>query len=213
MNSRNLQALAIALGLFVAVYVPTFLIAGMFRPPAFILIPLIIAISFSIAMILIFVLARRESGICAFGLATPSIRYVGFAVVFGLPLACVVAWLSHLFPSKSALDLTSLPAWAPWLYFVFGASIQEETIFRGLIQSTLERRWKTVLSLPGVSLSSAVVFTAVLFGLVHIGNGAAVVAGALMLALVAGELRRRSGSLVAAIIVHALFNAGGAIWP
>jgi membrane protease YdiL (CAAX protease family) len=77
----------------------------------------------------------------------------------------------------------------------------------------LERWW--VISFPvfGGSLSGAVVFTAVLFGIIHLGVGAVVAAGAIVLGLVAGELRRRSASLLPAIVVHALFNAADAFWP
>ena len=61
--------------------------------------------------------------------------------------------------------------------------------------------------------SPAVLFTAALFGIVHLGSGAIVLAGAVVLGLVAGELRRRSGSLLPAVIVHALFNVPGLLWP
>jgi membrane protease YdiL (CAAX protease family) len=67
-------------------------------------------------------------------------------------------------------------------------------------------------SVLGASLSSAVIFTAALFGIIHLGAGAAVATGAIVLGLVAGELRRRSGSLLPAVIVHALFNAPDAFW-
>jgi membrane protease YdiL (CAAX protease family) len=66
--------------------------------------------------------------------------------------------------------------------------------------------------LVGGSLSGAVVFSAVLFGVIHLESGAIVALGALILGFVAGELRRRSGSLLPAIIVHALCNASDAFW-
>ena len=45
-----------------------------------------------------------------------------------------------------------------------------------------------------------------------LGAGAVVATGAIVLGLVAGELRRRSGSLLPAVILHALFNAADAFW-
>jgi membrane protease YdiL (CAAX protease family) len=96
-----------------------------------------------------------------------------------------------------------------WLYFGVGASIQEEVIFRGLLQSFLEQRWITLFLVFGASLSPAVLFAATLFGIIHLGSGPIVLAGAIVLGLVAGELRRRSGSLLPAVIVHALFNLPG----
>ena len=68
-------------------------------------------------------------------------------------------------------------------------------------------------SVFGGSLSGAVAFTAVLFGIIHLEAGVAVATDAIILGLVAGELRRRSGSLLPAVIVHALFNAADAFWP
>jgi membrane protease YdiL (CAAX protease family) len=62
-------------------------------------------------------------------------------------------------------------------------------------------------------LSPAVLFTATLFGIIHLGSGPIVITGAIVLGLVAGELRRRSGSLLSAVIVHALFNVPGLLWP
>jgi membrane protease YdiL (CAAX protease family) len=99
------------------------------------------------------------------------------------------------------------------LYFIIGSPIQEEIIFRGLIQSMLERQWVIAFSVFGGSLSGAVAFTAVLFGIIHLGAGLAVTIGAIVLGLVAGELRRRSASLLPAIVVHVLFNATDAFWP
>jgi membrane protease YdiL (CAAX protease family) len=99
------------------------------------------------------------------------------------------------------------------LYFIIGSPIQEEIIFRGLIQSMLERRWMITFSVLGGSLSGAVVFSAALFSIIHLAAGAVVALGAIILGLVAGELRRRSDSLLPAIIVHALFNAADAFWP
>ena len=69
------------------------------------------------------------------------------------------------------------------------------------------------ISVFKISVSVAVVFAAAVFGVVHLGSGLAVFAGAIVLGLVAGELRRRSGSLLPAVIVHAIFNLPGVIWP
>ena len=57
------------------------------------------------------------------------------------------------------------------LYFIIGSSIQEEIIFRGLIQSMLERRWMITFPVFGGSLSGAVAFTGVLFSIIHLGVG------------------------------------------
>jgi membrane protease YdiL (CAAX protease family) len=71
----------------------------------------------------------------------------------------------------------------------------------------------TTFSVFGDSLSWAVTFTAALFCIVHLEAGLAVATGAIVLGLVAGELRRRSGSLLPAVIIHSLFNVADAVWP
>ncbi len=84
-----------------------------------------------------------------------------------------------------------------WLYFGMAASIQEEVIFRGLLQSFLEQQWVT-----NSFSSPAVLFTAALFGIVHLGSGAIVLAGAVVLGLVAGELRNPSRRISYAVCGH-----------
>ena len=64
----------------------------------------------------------------------------------------------------------------------------------------------------GGPLSGAVAFSAALFGVIHLESGAIVALGAIVLGFIAGELRRRSGSLLPAIIAHALCNAPDAFW-
>src|SRR5713101_6848878 len=212
MKFSKLQALGIGIGLFVAVYVPAFVTTALVRPRIEIAIPLVIGITLLVALLLMFLLARRPAGIGEFGFNIPNSRYTVIASAFGLTLGLAVTWLTHLLPSKPPFDVSSFAPWRIWLYFVIGSSIQEEIIFRGLIQSVIERRWMITFSVFGASLSGAVIFTAALFGIIHLGAGVAVATGAIVLGLVAGELRRRSGSLLPAVIVHALFNVGDAFW-
>lgn len=208
----KLKALGLGLGLFVAVYAPAFMTTALVRPRIEIAIPLIIAITLLVALILVILLARRPAGITEFGFRIPTSRYIAIAGAFGLTLGLAVTSLSRLFPSRPPFDVSSFTPWMIGLYFLIGASIQEEVIFRGLIQSMVERRWTVTFSLPGVSLSGAVAFTAALFGVIHLEAGAVVALGAILLGLVAGELRRRSGSLLPAILVHALFNSADIFW-
>jgi len=198
--------------LFVAVYVPAFTITALVRAPIETAIPLIIAITLLVALFLTFMLARSPTGMAEFGFCIPHSRYMASATVFGLTIGLAVTFLSHLLPSKAPFDVSGFAPWMIVLYFLIGASIQEEIIFRGLIQSMVERQWRVGFSLAGASLSGAVAFTAVLFGIIHLDAGIGIALGAVVLGLLAGELRRRSGSLLPAIIVHALFNAADAFW-
>jgi len=209
----NIQTFGTGLGLFLAVYVPAFVTAGLVRPRVEVAIPLIIAITSLIAFILVLLLARPPTGIAEFGFRIPNTRYLAIGTALGLTLGVAVTFVSHLFPSKPPFDVSRFTPWMIGLYFIIGSPIQEEIIFRGLIQSMLERRWMITFSVFGGSLSGAVAFTALLFGIIHLEAGVTVATGAIIVGLVAGELRRRSGSLLPAVIVHALFNAADAFWP
>lgn len=213
MAFSKLRAFAIGIGLFIAVYVPAFLTTALVRPRIEIAIALVIGITCSVALILIFLLARRPTGIAEFGFSIPNSRYMVIAGALGLTLGPAVTWLTHLLPSKSPFDVSGFAPWMIGLYFVIGSPIQEEIIFRGLIQSMLERWWTITFPVFGVSLSGAVAFTGALFGVIHVEAGIVVATGAIVLGLVVGELKRRSGSLLPAIIVHSLFNAADAFWP
>jgi membrane protease YdiL (CAAX protease family) len=212
MKFPALKAIGLGIGLFVVVYVPAFVTTTLVRPHVDMAIPLIIAITLLVTLILIFLLARGPAGIAEFGFRIPHSRYLALATVFGLALGIAVTFLDHLFPSKPPFDVSHFTPLMIGLYFIIGSPIQEEIIFRGLIQSMLERRWMITFPVFSGSLSGAVVFTGILFGIVHLEVGAVVAIGAIVLGLVAGELRRRSASLLPAIVVHALFNAADAFW-
>src|SRR5260370_23409847 len=202
MTLSKLPALGLAIGLFVVVYAPAFVVTAVVRPHIELAIPLVIASSFAIASILILLLARRKkTNIADFGFKIPNVRWTAIAIAFGMCVGLEVTFLSHLFPSKPPFDLSRLTPWMIALYFIIGSSIQEEVIFRGLIQTVLEQQTRTFAFFRR-SLSCAVIYTAALFGVIHFESGVLVTIGAIVLGLVAGELRRRSGSLVPAIIVH-----------
>ena len=98
------------------------------------------------------------------------------------------------------------------------ASICEEVLHRGLIQSFLEPLRGYGTAVFGIRLSLPVIVAAVLFGAVHLmllttGADGYLVGGivgcATVLGLVAGYYREKTGSLVPAILVHMVFNAYG----
>ena len=213
MTLRNIRPSFFALGLLVAVYLPAFAVASLVRPRVELAVALVIGISLSIALLLIFALARHDSRIDAFGFKSPQRHDFSVGLLLAPPLAVAVVWLSRLFPSKPPLDVSTFPVWMIGLYFVVAAPIQEEIIFRGLIQSFLQQRWQSTFRAFGTAFSPAVACTAILFSLAHIGAGPVVLIGAMALSLLAGELRRRSGSLIPAVLVHAIFNLTDALWP
>jgi membrane protease YdiL (CAAX protease family) len=208
--SHVLKRLALALLLFLSVYAPAFALVSWLHPRVEVTIPLIIAVSASLAAICIALFARHPNGTAEFGLARSSFSYIIAATAAGVVIGVVFAYIAALYPARSPLDLSKLQPWMIVVYFIIAAPIQEELIFRGLLQSLVAR---------GVSAQSfwaahfPVFFTAVLFGIIHVDSGIVVATEAILLGLIAGELRRMSGSLIAAILFHALLNAASAVWP
>jgi len=106
-------------------------------------------------------------------------------------------------PVLESLDwLVGWPRWALIGGAILVAPLAEELFFRGLVQSGLGRllrgRWP------------AVVCTGLLFGAIHTQPEAVVPLAVLGIAL--GYLYERTGSLIAPILMHALFNAKNIIW-
>ena len=98
------------------------------------------------------------------------------------------------------LDQPGLPGWVPaalWLCAVVIAPVAEELFFRGVCQTALNhvfrRRW----------LSTVLVGSA--FGLAHMEQPH-VVAPLIVLGVILGYVYERTGSLVAPITMHLLFN-------
>lgn len=118
-----------------------------------------------------------------------------YAVVITLLGFLPEEWLSAYNEASAALNDTSI--WA-LLATVIAAPIVEEVIFRGLIQSRLNRVMSGWL---------AVVISALLFGLCH---GQAVwMAYAFLLGLFFGWIALRSKSILPTVTAHMVFNAIG----
>lgn len=100
-----------------------------------------------------------------------------------------------------------------WIY----ASLCEETLVRGLLQSLLGGLAEAGVAVRS-KLSLPVVVSALAFGAMHLGLigriGPAAIPIILMtifLGFVAAHYREKTGSLVPAILVHMLFNMGGTL--
>lgn len=211
MKLAMLKTLGIVLLLFIAVYLPTFFLVSLIRPKAQATIPLVIGLSLTIAFLLICISSRAD-GLSRFGFRSSSGHFIWIAVALAVPTGSALTFLVSRFHQNNPLGDVTLRPWMVFLYFIVGSPIQEEVIFRGLLQSTLERRVGLSLPVMGTSVSFAVLAVAVLFGLIHLAVGIATAIAAFVLGILAGELRRRSSSLIPAIILHAIFNAFSAIW-
>jgi membrane protease YdiL (CAAX protease family) len=208
--TSSLKVAGFALILFVVVYAPAFVTVAVLRPSVQVTIPLIIIVSAGLAALIMALRAGGTKGMDEFGIARSPASYVLAATLAGILVGGALAYVAALYPATSPLDVSTLRPWMIFVYFVLAAPVQEELIFRGLLQTTMAR----AVSAPGSwGVHFPVVFVAVLFGAIHLDSGLVVAGGAVLLGLVAGELRRRSGSLVPAILFHALLNAASALWP
>ncbi len=92
-----------------------------------------------------------------------------------------------------------LPTW--WWLFALNnllfTCVAEETLFRGVIQQTLAKRF---------GLISGLVLASVLFGVAHVGGGVLLVVFATLAGLGYGAVFTLTGRLWAAVLTHFLFN-------
>lgn len=210
-KARFAKALGTLLLLFAAAYGPAFLTVALLKLRPFEAVPVIIVISLAVTILLIGVVPGRAGGFAQSGFRFCHYRYIAAAIVFGVPIAWALTILVNHLSSDPPPSEVSFGPWMTFLYFVVGAAIQEEIIFRGLLQTTLARQYPAKLSFFGTSLSYAAIIVALLFGLIHLKINPITAAAAFVLGLFSGELRHRSGSLLPAILVHAVFNAFAAI--
>ena len=224
---QSLYSFLQALGCLVVVYLPTFVLVSLLLKSGALgsldksqiqiaSVPFIIVGSAGIAIQVIAFLARRKrQSLAAYGFKTASLRHLGLALVLGAVSALGLKALSQILPLGAGPDMGDIKQWQLVLFFWIGAPIQEEIIFRGLLQSVVELRQPLQLKLGKITLPYSVLVSALLFAVVHIATvrlGASlsealfVVGGAFVLGLLAGSLRWASGSLLPAIVVHALFN-------
>ncbi len=102
-----------------------------------------------------------------------------------------------------ALRARSEPLWSLWLGAALVAPVAEELFFRGLAQTVLRnltrRPWFAVLT------------TSVAFGLAH-AQQPQVIPTIALLGIILGVSYERTGSLVAPITVHVLFNTKTLVW-
>jgi membrane protease YdiL (CAAX protease family) len=211
---RVIRAIGLTLLLFVAVYAPASALAAILHLQLATLAPFVMLLTLVTAGVLLRLMASRTpGGLARYGFCVPTLRYVGAATIVSAPVAVVTALLLTHVHETGPLAGLSLAPWLVALYFVVGASIQEEVIFRGLLQTTLATG-VTPPTAPNPKYGVVASFlVALLFGCIHLVVGRYTAVAAFVLGAIAGEFRRRSGSLVPAIICHSFFNLGGIIWP
>ena len=211
---RVIRATGLTLLLFVIVYAPPLALAAILHLDLATLVPFVMLLTLVTAGVLLLSKASRTpDGLARYGFCMPTLSDIGAATIVSAPLAVVTALLLTHVHEPGRLAGLSLAPWLLALYFVVGAPIQEEVIFRGLLQTTLATGI-TPPTAPNPKYGVVASFlVALLFGCIHLVVGRYTAVAAFVLGAIAGEFRRRSGSLVPAIICHAFFNLGDIIWP
>lgn len=134
---------------------------------------------------------------------------VVMAALFLSERAVLTFFGADFITDHSAITMLENPAMPHWVRALVVATavviapVAEELFFRGILQTRLgdvfPRRFV------------GVVVAAVCFGLVHSTQPAAVLP-LTMMGLILGMVYERTGSLIAPILVHALFNAKSLLW-
>lgn len=186
--------------------------AASFFPPSFVVHSVMLALS--VAAMWLLSKGRLER----YGFTKGTYKFNPCILMWILPTAVLSIVSVFALPSGQSTsgfsELTKLQLVVfVWVY----ASISEELLTRGLLQTLLTADSRGQLSTPR-RLSMPVVVSGLFFGSMHIvlvksmGPAAVpVILLAVFLGLIAAHYRERTGSLLPAIIVHALFNIGGTL--
>jgi len=198
--------------LFVACYLPAGVVVGALRLEPVPAIPVIIGLSLAAATALGSLLVIRKSFTPRdFGLAPCTGAQTMLALVAGMLIGLAAMAAGGHVADPRLQELQELPIWQTALLFWLGASVQEELVFRGLLQSVVARALGEAGSRPVGIISGAAIAVGVLFGAVHLPLGAWAACLALLLGILAGELRARTGSVIPPIVAHASCNLLGSL--
>ncbi|GGA16595.1 CPBP family intramembrane glutamic endopeptidase [Dyella nitratireducens] len=207
---KLLRSVALTLLLFLAIYMPAFLIVSALHLTPTAMVPAVIALTLVTTCALMgWAIQQRWLTAEDFGWQWPAYRYVLYALALGVLLGTVVTVVLAHANEPGMPEGVHLAPWQAYLCFALGAPVQEEVVFRGLLQSTLARSLLSArlrVALAGIAASLSI---ALLFGVIHLKVGPVTACAACLLGVLAGELKRYSGSLLPGILCHALFNLGG----
>ena len=136
---------------------------------------------------------------------TSAVAIVGSIVPFAIGISAAYALAEVIPPDPTVAKMYAAmtPAWVlPFLLFIsLAPGFFEEMMFRGYVQRRLLKRWPTWI---------AILFTSLVFAIVHVAPHAVVFAFPLGIWL--GMLAARSGSIWPGIVCHAAINGLWNVW-
>lgn len=129
----------------------------------------------------------------------------------GIPTGDAAVWLSNQFHADpfvlTLLSLSELVA-----IHLLGVALPEELFYRGFLQPKLCRSFDDKPIAFGLVWNHGIALAAALFAMAHfLGEYNPARLGPFFPALLMGILRRRSGSIAGAVVLHAAFNIYGAL--
>jgi membrane protease YdiL (CAAX protease family) len=158
-----------------------------------------------------------RGNLASYGFTKGDFRLTGGIFLWVIPTAIlsVIGFVA----SRAGIQLKGGLGYSPFQTIIFVwiyATASEEIFTRGLLQSYLIPLTKFGIDLSkGLRLSLPVIFSGLYFGIMHIvavkKMGPPVLVLSTALGLVAGYYREKTGSLIPALIIHALFNIGGSL--
>jgi membrane protease YdiL (CAAX protease family) len=204
---RYFYLAAICIGLFMAIYAPAFALISILGLLMTKVVPFVIGFTLLMSIVYIFVINKvRRITFSDFGFNRPVAKYFLIAALLALPIALLITWGLSFANEKSPLGDVAFTTVELFIYFGIGAAVQEEIIFRGLMQSLIRKE------LGEKSILFSVLLTAIFFALIHLQVGIFTALGALVLGLLAGYFRVKSNTVWAPIFIHAIFNLSSIIW-
>jgi len=137
-------------------------------------------------------------------------HYIEHSILISLAISFPLAFISRFFSEKYEISIVSENFYNILFLSLILSPIGEETLFRGFMEGYL---------LKYVNKWIAILIPAILFTAIHIIPYSSApfiifiytLTGAFILGILAGYFRAISGSLIPAIITHAIFNFSGII--
>jgi uncharacterized protein len=182
---------------------------GSFVPGSFVTHSVMLALSLLIMRFL------SRGRLADFGFTRGTYRFKPAILLWALPTA-VLSLLSTLAPGRggSAEALGGRSELELILFVWIYASVCEEVLTRGLLQTLISDNRGA--GATQASFGLPVVLSGLFFGAMHVGlfdsmgpDAVIPIVMATLLGLLAARYRQATGSLIPAILVHALFNVGG----
>jgi len=173
-----------------------------------------------LAFSMIIMLIVGKGKLSRYGFQFPRNMQPGPVVLLGLGIGIIAALVANALPGEEGSVVGELSFLQQVIFIWIYASISEEVLTRGLIQSSLASLTKYGFGVFGMRISLPVLVGALFFGFMHVAQSAMGASGsqvvatilfAFILGVVAGYHREQTESLVPAVIVHMFANVGGSL--